>query len=384
VPIPDDRAQLRVTLTLEEGDADLLLRHGEAATAEEFSCIARAYGERAECEVPGPEPGFWFVRIDAATWCGPGILEVGSDPDDPDPSVHECSPPEEGSRRAGDPEGGYSEDLDPRYFAEAETWVDLDAMADLSETPIFVRVLEEVGTVSSIHGTFTGGEAFEVFEQVLMAGGLGFEPDEWLELGEGPHGPDDRYSVLTLERHSAYGIPVAGGTVNLIFDHDGLYAIEGRLAGELPEVDPAEVSAEELEHQWDGFSAEGPFLYLPEVYRLPDVDLGDWPMAIFTLAGPEGGMIVDGYGSVLWSEQVEELSEMARVAYELWVLGQPEPWQVCADRALRLGWNTGSVRLLVRKFTQEGPGPPKQCSTPGIMNRRTSAAAVSSWARTSS
>ncbi len=223
-----------------------------------------------------------------------------------------------------------------RVIAEADTWVNLEAVSELSEEPLFVRVLK-TGTVTSIQGRFPGNDPLAIFWRILEVGGMEPRPEEWEVLGEGQH-EDERFSTLRLQRHNCQGLPLAGGTVTLVYDSTALYAVEGRLAGPLPEVEIGPVTKEELQERRPEFNVEGPFLSMPAVMWVPFVALPREPLVIFALFGPESAQYVDSYGNVLYScDPPSDTPEIVRKFYHDYIY-RAEFLLACIHRPLLVVW----------------------------------------------
>jgi hypothetical protein len=241
-----------------------------------------------------------------------------------------------------------------RVYAENDTWVNLDAISELSEEPVFVRVLK-TGIVTSIYGNFRGGSPLEIFWRILEVGGLEPRPEEWTIVDERPY-DDERFSMLIVQRHNSQGLPLGGGIVALIFDPEGLYAINGRLAGPLPEVDTGPVTREELQERNPEFIVEGPFLYVPDVMWFPHIELPPEPMVMYALFGPESAMYIDSYGNIPFScDPPPDTPEIIMDFYRRHIYVQEYYLLPCLQRALLITWIDFAYLLSKTYFDPNGP-----------------------------
>ena len=241
-----------------------------------------------------------------------------------------------------------------RVYAENSTWVNLDAISELSEEPIFVRVLE-TGIVTSIHGNFRGSDPLQLFWRILEAGGLEPRPEEWTIADERPY-DDERFSMLVVQRHNNQGLPLGGGIVGLIFDAEHLYAINGRLAGPLPDVDSGPVTREELQERNPEFIVEGPFLYVPDVMWFPHIELPPDPMVMYAFFGPESAMYIDSFGNILYScEPPPDTPEIIMDFYHRHIYIQEFYLHPCLQRALLTAWIDFAYLLSKTYFDPNGP-----------------------------
>jgi len=223
-----------------------------------------------------------------------------------------------------------------RIYAEGDTRVNLDAISELSKEPIFVRVLE-TGIVTSIQGFFPGSDPLEMFWKILEVGGLEPRPDEWTVVDERPH-QDEHFRMLCIQQHNAQGLPLAGGYITLVYDAEGLYAIEGRLKGPLPEVEIGPLTKEELQEREPEFAIEGPFLYIPEVMWFPHVELPPEPMALYAMFGPRLAKYIDTYGNELYFCGLpDDTPESIREFYHRYIYRR-ESYLPCIHRPLLVVW----------------------------------------------
>jgi len=241
-----------------------------------------------------------------------------------------------------------------RVYVEGDTWVNLDAISELSEEPIFVRVLE-TGIVTSIHGFFPGSDPLEMFWRILEVGGLEPRPDEWTVIDERPH-QDDRFKMLCIQQHNVQGLPLAGGYIALVYDAEGLYAIEGRLKGPLPEVEIGPLTKEELQEREPEFAIEGPFLYIPEVMWFPHVELPPEPMVLYALFGPESAKYVDSYGNVPYScDPPPDTPEIIMSFYNRHIYRRESHLLACIHRPLLVVWLDFAYFLSKTYMDPNGP-----------------------------
>jgi len=82
IDLPEGSSELLVQMSGGTGDADLYLRQGALPTPADWDCRPFRFGNNEECFVEDPEPGEWFVMVDAfsaytgvtlvASWLEPG------------------------------------------------------------------------------------------------------------------------------------------------------------------------------------------------------------------------------------------------------------------------------------------------------------------------
>jgi hypothetical protein len=237
-----------------------------------------------------------------------------------------------------------------RVFCEGDTWVDVYQISEFSQEPLFVRVLE-TGVVTSIQGFFPGGDPLELFWEILKVGGLEPHPEEWEILDEGRN--EDDFFILRLQRHNTQGLPLGGGIVTLIFDAEGLYAIEGRLAGALPEIEIGPVTKEELQEENPECIVEGPFLYMPDVMWFPHVELPSEPMVMYALFGSDTAHYINSHGYVVYSCDPPPIPGIIEFYRDF--IYQHHIMLSCICRALLVPWMNISVSLLAHYYTTAWP-----------------------------
>jgi len=344
--VPPERETLDIKLLGISDAVELFIKYGEAPSLRnqyEIKVNENTYS----CSISNPRAGYWYLRIRT-----PGQLETGSIQASYTPDTFYDFSLD--SRPTLPVHHGQEELLQesvvetvrkPVVYAEAESWVNLNEIAKLSSEPIYVRVIGETGTVSSIQGTFHGDDPIEIFEKVLIAGGLRTTPGEWEVAGTGVH-DDQSLTATSLRRRNVQGLLLAGGTVTLVYDEKAVYAIEGRLAGEIPEVELGPVDKEEWIERMPSYSVDGPYVYMPQVLWFPDVKLANRAIAIYTLIGPEGTKFADSFGNVLYEAFISDDSELAefRHYYENFVLSQAPDWQSCSDKAIKVLWKTPTLK----------------------------------------
>jgi len=187
---------------------------------------------------------------------------------------------------------------DQWIVANGETTMDLEAVGDLSESRVYVRVDRTSGVVTELTGAFPCTDAEIAFLEVLAAGGLDADPQHWEAVSE--EWDQDGTSVLELAHLGDQGLELAGGRVRLSSRDGWLHTIRGPLTGALPSVELGPVTPQDWQETLGpGYEISPIQLHLPDAPWTDMAVLAEQPVAVMIATAAEERLYLNTSGNVV-------------------------------------------------------------------------------------